>query len=95
MGIFVSGVQAGSPADGQGIQEGDEILQVSGVLAGAAGGGRSGWSPSLLLPVSPPLGPPWELARPSVTLEFIYNIDRLIDLYYLFLAALRLPFSWG
>ena len=30
MGIFVSGVQAGSPADGQGIQEGDEILQVSG-----------------------------------------------------------------
>lgn len=30
VGIFVSGVQAGSPADGQGIQEGDEILQVSG-----------------------------------------------------------------
>ena len=30
MGIFVSGVQAGSPADGQGILEGDEILQVSG-----------------------------------------------------------------
>ncbi|OWK11675.1 TJP3 [Cervus elaphus hippelaphus] len=27
VGIFVSGVQAGSPADGQGIQEGDEILQ--------------------------------------------------------------------
>ena len=30
VGIFVSGVQAGSPADGQGILEGDEILQVSG-----------------------------------------------------------------
>ncbi|KAL6063149.1 hypothetical protein STEG23_037801 [Scotinomys teguina] len=30
VGIFVSGVQAGSPADGQGIQEGDEILQVNG-----------------------------------------------------------------
>ncbi|XP_029421235.1 tight junction protein ZO-3 isoform X2 [Nannospalax galili] len=29
VGIFVSGVQAGSPADGQGIQEGDEILQVN------------------------------------------------------------------
>ncbi|CAO2641301.1 Tight junction protein ZO-3 [Lemmus lemmus] len=29
MGIFVSGVQEGSPADGQGIQEGDEILQVN------------------------------------------------------------------
>lgn len=28
VGIFVSGVQAGSPADGQGIQEGDQILQV-------------------------------------------------------------------
>uniref|UniRef100_A0A8C8U369 Tight junction protein 3 n=1 Tax=Peromyscus maniculatus bairdii TaxID=230844 RepID=A0A8C8U369_PERMB len=31
VGIFVSGVQAGSPADGQGIQEGDEILQVNGM----------------------------------------------------------------
>ena len=30
VGIFVSGVQAGSPADGQGVLEGDEILQVSG-----------------------------------------------------------------
>ncbi|KAM4887384.1 tight junction protein ZO-3 [Thomomys bottae] len=29
VGIFVSGVQPGSPADGQGIQEGDEILQVN------------------------------------------------------------------
>uniref|UniRef100_A0A8C2QW49 Tight junction protein 3 n=1 Tax=Capra hircus TaxID=9925 RepID=A0A8C2QW49_CAPHI len=29
VGIFVSGVQAGSPADGQGILEGDEILQVN------------------------------------------------------------------
>lgn len=29
VGIFVSGVQEGSPADGQGIQEGDEILQVT------------------------------------------------------------------
>ncbi|XP_058393538.1 tight junction protein ZO-3 isoform X1 [Diceros bicornis minor] len=29
VGIFVSGVQAGSPADGQGLQEGDEILQVN------------------------------------------------------------------
>nr|XP_036874214.1 tight junction protein ZO-3 [Manis javanica] len=29
VGIFVSGVQEGSPADGQGIQEGDEILQVN------------------------------------------------------------------
>uniref|UniRef100_A0A8D0ND92 Tight junction protein ZO-3 n=1 Tax=Sus scrofa TaxID=9823 RepID=A0A8D0ND92_PIG len=32
VGIFVSGVQAGSPADGQGIQEGDEILQVNDML---------------------------------------------------------------
>ncbi|XP_076775408.1 tight junction protein ZO-3 isoform X2 [Arvicanthis niloticus] len=31
VGIFISGVQAGSPADGQGIQEGDEILQVNGM----------------------------------------------------------------
>nr|XP_021532429.1 tight junction protein ZO-3 [Aotus nancymaae] len=31
VGIFVSGVQAGSPADGQGIQEGDQILQVNDV----------------------------------------------------------------
>ncbi|KAK7809832.1 hypothetical protein U0070_008482 [Myodes glareolus] len=31
VGIFVSGVQEGSPADGQGIQEGDEILQVNGM----------------------------------------------------------------
>lgn len=30
VGIFVSGVQEGSPADGQGIQEGDQILQVTG-----------------------------------------------------------------
>ncbi|XP_054985025.1 tight junction protein ZO-3 [Sorex araneus] len=29
VGIFVSGVQEGSPADGQGIQQGDEILQVN------------------------------------------------------------------
>ncbi|XP_049732339.1 tight junction protein ZO-3 isoform X2 [Elephas maximus indicus] len=29
VGIFVSGVQAGSPADGQGIQEGDQILQAN------------------------------------------------------------------
>uniref|UniRef100_F6WP06 Tight junction protein 3 n=2 Tax=Monodelphis domestica TaxID=13616 RepID=F6WP06_MONDO len=29
VGIFVSGVQEGSPADGQGIQEGDQILQVN------------------------------------------------------------------
>ncbi|KAM5237854.1 tight junction protein ZO-3 [Ctenodactylus gundi] len=29
VGIFVSGVQPGSPADGQGIQEGDQILQVN------------------------------------------------------------------
>lgn len=29
VGIFVSGVQAGSAADGQGIQEGDQILQVN------------------------------------------------------------------
>ena len=29
VGIFVSGVQEGSPADGQGIQEGDQILQVT------------------------------------------------------------------
>lgn len=34
VGIFVSGVQAGSPADGQGIQEGDEILQVPKDKAG-------------------------------------------------------------
>lgn len=39
VGIFVSGVQAGSPAEEQGIQEGDQILQVTcrwlavGVLA--------------------------------------------------------------
>ncbi|XP_049495567.1 tight junction protein ZO-3 isoform X1 [Panthera uncia] len=31
VGIFVSGVQEGSAADGQGIQEGDEILQVNDV----------------------------------------------------------------
>uniref|UniRef100_A0A8C0QNC4 Tight junction protein 3 n=1 Tax=Canis lupus familiaris TaxID=9615 RepID=A0A8C0QNC4_CANLF len=31
VGIFVSGVQEGSPADGQGIQEGDQILQVNDV----------------------------------------------------------------
>ncbi|XP_027440746.2 tight junction protein ZO-3 isoform X2 [Zalophus californianus] len=31
VGIFVSGVQQGSPADGQGIQEGDQILQVNDV----------------------------------------------------------------
>lgn len=30
VGIFVSGVQEGSPADSQGIQEGDQILQVPG-----------------------------------------------------------------
>lgn len=35
VGIFVSGVQEGSPAEEQGIQEGDQILQV-------AGGGRVG-----------------------------------------------------
>uniref|UniRef100_A0A8C2V9D5 Tight junction protein 3 n=1 Tax=Chinchilla lanigera TaxID=34839 RepID=A0A8C2V9D5_CHILA len=29
VGIFVSGVQPGSPAEGQGIQEGDQILQVN------------------------------------------------------------------
>ncbi|KAM6217788.1 tight junction protein ZO-3 isoform 2-T2 [Rhynchocyon petersi] len=29
VGIFVSGVQEGSPADGQGIQEGDQILQAN------------------------------------------------------------------
>ncbi|XP_028908182.1 tight junction protein ZO-3 isoform X2 [Ornithorhynchus anatinus] len=29
VGIFVSGVQEGSPADGQGIKEGDQILQVN------------------------------------------------------------------
>lgn len=29
VGIFVSGVQAGSPAEEQGIQEGDQILQVT------------------------------------------------------------------
>ncbi|KAF6307288.1 tight junction protein 3 [Rhinolophus ferrumequinum] len=29
VGIFVSGVQAGSPAENQGIQEGDQILQVN------------------------------------------------------------------
>ncbi|ELK19384.1 Tight junction protein ZO-3 [Pteropus alecto] len=31
VGIFVSGVQAGSPAEEQGIQEGDQILQVNDV----------------------------------------------------------------
>ncbi|NWI18630.1 ZO3 protein, partial [Crypturellus soui] len=31
VGIFVSGVQEGSPADSQGIQEGDQILQVNDV----------------------------------------------------------------
>ncbi|NXL85020.1 ZO3 protein, partial [Alectura lathami] len=30
VGIFVSSVQEGSPADGQGIKEGDQILQVNG-----------------------------------------------------------------
>lgn len=50
MGIFVSGVQEGSPAEEQGIQEGDQILQV-------AGGGHVGcWVIllSLLQPVSSP-----------------------------------------
>ncbi|XP_076977271.1 tight junction protein ZO-3 isoform X2 [Tamandua tetradactyla] len=31
VGIFVSGVQEGSPADGQGLQEGDQILQANDV----------------------------------------------------------------
>ncbi|XP_060037938.1 tight junction protein ZO-3 isoform X2 [Erinaceus europaeus] len=31
LGIFVSGVQPGGPAEGHGIQEGDQILQVNGV----------------------------------------------------------------
>lgn len=59
VGIFVSGVQEGSPAEEQGIQEGDQILQV-------AGGGRVGMlgdALSLLQPVSSPgsesrCGPP-------------------------------------
>lgn len=42
VGIFVSGVQAGSPADGQGIQEGDEILQVTKDKAYGPG---SSWCP--------------------------------------------------
>lgn len=55
MGIFVSGVQEGSPAEEQGIQEGDQILQV-------AGGGRVGMlgdalSPGLRAGVARRLGP--------------------------------------
>lgn len=42
VGIFVSGVQEGSPADGQGIQEGDEILQVNRALASLMGRGYQG-----------------------------------------------------
>lgn len=41
VGIFVSGVQADSPADGQGIQEGDEILQVTAGGGWYPGGGVS------------------------------------------------------
>lgn len=37
VGIFVSGVQEGSPADGQGIQEGDQILQVTRAAGGGCG----------------------------------------------------------
>ncbi|KAF5915398.1 hypothetical protein HPG69_012086, partial [Diceros bicornis minor] len=60
VGIFVSGVQAGSPADGQGLQEGDEILQVTG----AAGGGRAGWDPASLTARASSPGSPRGLARP-------------------------------
>lgn len=34
VGIFVSSVQEGSPADSQGIKEGDQILQVPGSRSG-------------------------------------------------------------
>ena len=66
VGIFVSGVQEGSPADGQGIQEGDEILQVTW-------GSRqwvwrpAGWPRSLSWPVCPPPGP----AAPPGTCEHL------------------------
>lgn len=42
VGIFVSGVQEGSPAAGQGIQEGDQILQVTWGSGGGGGGLRGG-----------------------------------------------------
>lgn len=47
VGIFVSSVQEGSPADGQGLREGDQILQVPG--AGTAPNAVApGPTPSLL-----------------------------------------------
>lgn len=49
VGIFVSGVQPGSPAEGQGIQEGDQILQVT------QGGGAAGFAFETLLPQPPPV----------------------------------------
>lgn len=55
VGIFVSGVQAGSPADGQGIQEGDEILQVTKDKAYGPG---SSWCPPPQFP-SPFCCPGW------------------------------------
>lgn len=58
VGIFVSGVQEGSPADGQGIQEGDQILQVTG----------DSWQwvqfRGLFLPVCPPRACPTGWAHP-------------------------------
>lgn len=53
VGIFVSGVQAGSPADGQGIQEGDEILQVTQDSWPEEYGPESSWRHA----VSPPRVP--------------------------------------
>lgn len=56
VGIFVSGVQEGSLADGQGIQEGDQILQVT------RGSGR--WVSEPSLPACPPLCAPRGLPTP-------------------------------
>jgi hypothetical protein len=59
VGIFVSGVQAGSPADGQGILEGDEILQVTQGQSAHFGGRRVHWVRPVTIPsLCPPLGSP-------------------------------------
>lgn len=68
VGIFVSGVQAGSPADGQGIQEGDEILQVTqDSRPGEYGPGSSWRSPTPPPPVSLLLpGLAWNAIPPTL-----------------------------
>ena len=62
MGIFVSGVQEGSPAEEQGIREGDQILQVT--WRWLAVGVQAGW---VALRVCYSLCPPPGLLRAAVT----------------------------